>query len=122
MITVLAGDFKKDDVAAFRKSMCGLGKPTNIVFSKGFLKNEAIPLDDIVSVEQVNESGLNAGAAIAGGLMFGLAGAAIGALAGSGKVVAIGFRDGRKALVKCGGQDMAVLLGAAFGKTPEEAV
>lgn len=114
MITVIAGDFKKDDVVVFKKSLGGLGKPTHMVFSKGFLKNEAVPLTDITEAEVVTETGLNTGGAILGGLAFGIVGAAVGALAGSGKLVAIAFKDGRKAVVKCGGKDFEIMIAAAL--------
>lgn len=114
MITVLAGDFKKDGVVVFKKSLGGLGKPTHLVFATGFLKHETVPLADVVEAEVVSETGLNAGGAIVGGLAFGLLGAAVGAIAGSGKIVALAFKDGRKVAVKCGGKDFEILTAAAL--------
>lgn len=114
MITVLAGDFPADSVVSLKKSMGGLGKPTHLVFRLGTFKTEAVALADVMEAEQVTETGLNAARAVAGGLLFGFLGAAVGAIAGSGKVAALAFRDGRKVLVKCGGQDFAMLTAAAF--------
>lgn len=123
MITVLAGDFKKDGVAVFKKALGGLGKPTHLVLPlPGFMKTEKIALGDIVGVETVTEASLNAGGAVAGGLLFGLAGAAMGALVGSGAVVALSFRDGRKVLVRCGRSDLTTFTAAAFDNQAAPAV
>lgn len=118
MITVLAGDFKKDSVAVFKKALLGLGRPTHLVMPKGMLKSENIPLSDIVSAKVVTEAGIDAAGAVVGGLAFGAVGAVVGAVAGSGKVVELVFRDGRKALVKCGGSDFVTLTAAAYENSP----
>lgn len=118
MITVLAGDFKKDGVAVFKKAMLGLGKPTHLAMPVGMLKSENIPLSDIVGAQVVTEAGLNAAGAVVGGLAFGAVGAIAGAVVGSGKVVELTFRDGRKALVKCGGPDLTTLTTAAYENAP----
>ncbi len=117
---VLAGDWKADSPIAIKKSF--LGKPVALLMPKGTFSFETIHLRDLTSMEIVTEENK---ASIAGKLGWGAAGLVVlgplgllaGVLGGGNKrdrVMAISFRDGRKALVKGQAKEAEMLMAAAF--------
>lgn len=116
MMKVLAGDWKVSEYAAFKKSF--LGKKLALLMPLGMVKKEEIPFGSIVTadiVTDVDSLSRRAGWAAIGALALGPIGLLAGAIAGKKSVVAVEFKDGRKALLECGGDDVVTLKSACFG-------
>lgn len=116
MMKVLAGDWKANEYAAFSKTWTG--RPKALLMPKGMITKETISLDDIAKAEAVTDTdslARRAGWAAVGAIAAGPIGLLAGALAGGKKtVVAVEFKDGRRALLECGSADAAALQAACF--------
>ncbi|MBX9634381.1 MAG: hypothetical protein K2X44_05305 [Magnetospirillum sp.] len=115
MMKVLAGDWKSNEYAAIKTSM--LGKPTHLLMPKGMLSKEKIALDQVASAEIVTDTDSlqrRAGWAALGAVVLGPVGLLAGVLAGKKTVVAVEFKDERRALLECSSSDVAALKAACF--------
>lgn len=116
MMKVLAGDWKASEYATFKKSF--LGKKLALLMPLGMVKKEEVPFASIVTadiVTDVDSLARRAGWAAIGALALGPIGLLAGAVTGKKSVVSVEFKDGRKALLECGGDDVATLKAACFG-------
>jgi hypothetical protein len=117
---VLAGDFKN--------KACSITTKNLIV--DGFLSKEKIPLADIAAVDiEAEESKTSGGlgTAAVGGLLFGGAGAIVGAIAGRGSstdtTASVTLLDGRRFMAKFTSSEMSDIRAALFeieGKSLEQ--
>lgn len=117
MMKVLAGDWPVDANVTFRAGTSGA-----LSFQKSTFSFDHVALSEIESAELVTEDkrmsvGGKLGWGIAGALLLGPIGAVIGGVAGGNKnekIVAVVFRDGRKALLKAKAKEAEKLLAIAY--------
>ncbi|WP_313030492.1 hypothetical protein [Brucella sp.] len=103
---VLAGDWKE--------GINVLVGPNGVVFQKGVFRNERVPLSEIANFDMVTEENKasilgKVGWGAAGAIVLGPLGLLAGVLGGGNKkdrVMAVRFKDGRKALIKGGPKDV----------------
>jgi hypothetical protein len=108
---VLAGDFK---TGTARIKLTWMNKPSHLAMPAGMFKSERVELSAIATVRPLAENGVDWGAAAMGAVAFGPAGLLAG-LGGAGrKVLALEFKDGRRAMVECDGDELKILLAAVF--------
>lgn len=115
MMKVLAGDWKLNAYATIKKSL--MGKPKALLMPKGLVSTEKLDLSSIASAEIVTDTDSltrRAGWAAVGAVALGPIGLLAGALAGKKTVVAVEFRDGRRALMECASDEVAALKAACF--------
>lgn len=117
---ILAGDWNSGLNAKFKTSFSG--KPKELLIQKSTFSFDHLPIDQISEAEILTEDnhmkvGSKIGWGIAGALLLGPVGAAIGAVAGGNakhRVVAIRFKDGRKLIVKAKKKDADTLLAIGY--------
>lgn len=117
---VLAGDWPPGAIAALRQTIWGTTQC--LVIETRAFKHEKIQLDQIAGAELVTEDnrmsvGAKLGWGTAGLLLAGPIGAVIGGVAGGNKrdrVVAVAFKDGRKAVLKCNKSEADQLMALSY--------
>lgn len=115
MMKVLAGDWKSNEYAVFQTTF--LGKTTSLLMPTGLISKEKLELSSILSAEIVTDSDSlfrRAGWAALGAVALGPLGLLAGVVAGKKTIVAVEFKDGRKALLECGSGEVATLKAACF--------
>lgn len=117
---VLAGSWPHKSRVEAKKTFTGRLKYVRIW--KSWLSNDDIPAGDIVSAQilttdQLSNTGDKVGGAVAGGILFGGFGAVVGTMMAenvSERLVAVQFKDGRKALIKGTTKEVESILAAGF--------
>ncbi|TCL91850.1 hypothetical protein C8J38_105153 [Rhizobium sp. PP-WC-2G-219] len=123
-IKVMAGDWGPGTVCIFEPAF--FGKPDRIRMARVFGPEYAA--DEVVSIDIVTEQNgtsilKKAGWGLIGSAVLGPVGLLAGVLGGGNrheKIVAIEFRDGKRALLQCDAKSYGNIMRLAFKKRPAE--
>jgi hypothetical protein len=124
-LKVLAGDFPIGSVAAVPLSF--LGNPKYLTLRTGMLKYNNYKSDDFLSVTQINQQNQTSimaklGWGGIGALALGPLGMIAGALGGGNKstaVVAVEFKDGKRAMLEGKTKEITHVIALGFGASVE---